>query len=115
MVTGWLRSTSRMAELLRAGAAYPLDCAHGRSDTARMLRRHTKTRSGVIGNSSIPSPRASLTAFARHAGAPIVADSPIPLKPTVVRGEGVYWWIIVKGGISLAVERGSFWNVDVVC
>src|SRR5437867_6979302 len=103
MVTGWLRSTNRMTELLRTGAAYPLDCDHGRSDTARMLPRHTKTRSGGIGNSSISSPRASLTAFAWHAGAPIVADSPIPLKPPAVRGEGVSRWMIVTGGISFAV------------
>src|SRR2546425_9974899 len=103
MVTGWLRSTNRMAELLRTGVAYPLDGAPGRPDTARMLRRHTKARSGGIGNSSIASPRASLTAFARHAGAPIVADSPIPLNPPGVTGEGVSRWMIVTGGISFAV------------
>src|SRR2546428_13541580 len=99
-----------MAELLRTGAAYPLDCAHGRPDAARMLRRHTKTRSGVIGNSSIASPRASLTAFARQAGEPIVADSPIPLKPPVVRGEGVSKWTIVTGGISFAVGSRESMN-----
>src|SRR5207247_5139212 len=113
MVTGWLRSTSRMAELLRAGSAYPLECAHGRSDTARILRRHTKTRSGVIGNSSRASPRASLTAFARHAGAPIVADPPIPLTPPGVRGEGVSRWTIVTGGIYFAVGSRQSMNVVV--
>src|SRR5712692_4522423 len=100
MVTGWLRSTNRMVELLRTGAACPVDCAHGCSDTARLLRRHARTRSGVIGNSSVASPRASLTALAKQAGAPIVADSPIPLKPPIVRGEGVSRWMIVTGGIS---------------
>src|SRR2546428_14102896 len=102
-----------MAELLRTGAAYPLDCAHGRSDTARMLPRHTKTRSGVIGNSSIASPRASLTAFARHAGEPIVADSPIPLNPPLGRGEGVSRWTIVTVGISFAVGSRESMNVAV--
>src|SRR6266540_5173240 len=65
-----------------------------------------KRRSGVTGSSviSIPSgARASATALAMAAGAPMVPPSPTPLKPPRVDGDGCSRCITSTHGSSAAV------------
>src|SRR3989442_8904041 len=73
----------------------------GRRRLQRRAARSRNSRSPVTGSSviSIPSgARASATALATAAGAPIVPPSPTPLKPPSVVGEGrSTWWTSIAG------------------
>ena len=59
-------------------------------------------RSGVRGSSSSAgsAPRASTTAFTTAAGAPMIPDSPIPLIPLSVNGDGVSMCTMSMSGTS---------------
>ena len=59
-------------------------------------------RSGVRGSTSDSgsAPRASSTAFTTAAGAPMIPDSPIPLMPPSVNGDGVSMCTMSMGGTS---------------
>ena len=62
-----------------------------------------RTRGGLMGSVSMGRPNASPTAFATHAGAPMVADSPMPLNPCTVFGDRVSRCTTVTRGASMAV------------
>src|SRR4029450_6679240 len=74
------------------------------SDSLIAARR----RSGVMGSRSTSTPRcerASVTALATAAGAPMVPPSPIPFAPVSLNSQGVCRWKISTAGIS--VEDGT--------
>ena len=63
---------------------------------------------GVMGMSMWRTPRcqsASTTALAMAAGAPTVADSPMPYAPIGWWGDGVIVWPVSHFGVSTAVGR----------
>ncbi len=83
---------ARTAHALFAPDVRPRVAEIATAAIARCSRIAPSSRSGVIGMSSISTPRcasASDTAFAIAAGAPIMPPSPIPLAPVAECVDGV--------------------------
>ena len=78
------------------------------------MARHT--RSGLSGMSRWRTPRwlsASTTAFCTAGVLPTVADSPMPLAPSGLSGDGVSVWATSNCGNSAALGMPYSARVDV--